>query len=79
MITNKEYQKILKNVDKQVKATNGHCYIKILKTKCQYCGRTPKQKGRCPAWLDHFFMLVEVELIKRKLVSKPIQPCDKRL
>lgn len=71
IITNQEYHEILKDVDKQVKTTNGHCYIKILKTRCQYCNRSPKQKGKCPAWLDHFFMLVEQEFIKRKLVAKP--------
>ena len=52
--------------DKRMKASNGHAYVTILKTRCMYCGRSPKQKGKCPQWFSSFLdrlteVLVEVE------------------
>jgi len=43
-----------KQADKRMKASNGHSYVTILKTRCQYCNRSPTQKGRCKAWFQTF-------------------------
>jgi hypothetical protein len=40
--------------DRMMKETEGHSYITILKTRCQSCGRSPKQKGVCRAWFTRF-------------------------
>lgn len=69
-MTHKEYKELLAKIDKQVKETNGHNYLTILKTKCQNCGRTQKQKGMCPAWLNYFMNLLEEEFMKLGIVSK---------
>lgn len=44
----------LAEADKRMKASDGHSYVTILKTRCQYCGRSPRQKGRCGAWFQTF-------------------------
>jgi len=50
-----KWDKMLKEVDTEIKETGGHIYEICLKTRCMYCGRSPKQKGKCPAWLNVFF------------------------
>lgn len=49
-----EWTALLQRADAAMKATNGHSYLTILKTRCQHCGRSPRQKGKCPAWLNTF-------------------------
>lgn len=51
---NEEWQKILLEADKRMKETEGHSYMTILKTRCQYCRRSPNQKGKCSAWFSTF-------------------------
>lgn len=50
----KEWNEICHEADKEMKESNGHSYMTILKTRCQYCGRSPKQKGKCPAWVNTY-------------------------
>jgi len=44
----------LAEADKRMKASDGHSYVTILKTRCLYCGRSPEQKGRCRSWFQTF-------------------------
>jgi hypothetical protein len=44
----------LAEADKRMKSSNGHSYVTILKTRCQYCGRSQSQKGRCSSWFRTF-------------------------
>ncbi len=46
--------KYLEEADERMKASNGHSFVTILKTRCQYCGRSKNQKGRCKAWFQTF-------------------------
>jgi hypothetical protein len=67
-ITYEKWNKLCKEVDEEVKADNGHQYVHMLKTRCQLCGRSSKQKGRCPGWLNSFMdkMYFKIEkLIKQ--------------
>lgn len=44
----------LKHADDQMKLSNGHSFVTMLKTRCQYCGRSPASMGRCPDWFKTF-------------------------
>lgn len=48
--------------DRRMKSSNGHSFVTILKTRCQYCGRSPAAKGKCSAWfqvfLDHLTIVI---------------------
>ena len=54
----KSLDRYLTEADTRMKSSDGHSYITLLKTRCQYCGRSPNQRGRCMAWfrtfIDHF-------------------------
>ena len=58
-----EYMEAVKKADKAMKESNGHSYETILKTRCIYCGRSPKQKGKCKNWIDTFVKCLYEELI----------------
>lgn len=45
-----EWDRVVARADELMKANQGHRYIRILKTRCQYCGRSPRQRGKCHAW-----------------------------
>ena len=49
-----EWIAMLQEADRRMKLTNGHSFVTILKTRCQYCGRSPKHSGRCGRWFDTF-------------------------
>ena len=53
-MTSDDLDKYLKEADARMKNSNGHSYVKILKTRCQYCGRSQNQKGKCNAWFQTF-------------------------
>jgi hypothetical protein len=55
---------LCQEADKETKANNGHEFMITLKTRCQNCGRSPKQKGRCPAWLNTYMHLLFRKLEK---------------
>jgi len=56
------WQELCQRADKRMKESNGHQFMTILKTRCQYCGRSPKQKGKCPAWLNTYMQRLYEEL-----------------
>jgi len=58
-----QWGEVLKKADILTKQNSGHSFIKILKTKCKYCGRTEKQKGSYSQWhLTFFDKILEVLL-----------------
>lgn len=67
-----EFEKALEMADSQMKENNGHSFITILKTRCVYCGKSPKVKTRCGAWFQTFIdnlktiMLNSEEMLKEK-------------
>lgn len=61
-ITREEYDDACKRADEKMKVNNGHSFITILKTRCQYCGRSPRAKGKCRGWFMTFINLLWYEL-----------------
>ena len=49
-----DLDKYLEEADVRMKASNGHTYVTTLKTRCQHCDRSPKQKGQCSSWFGTF-------------------------
>ena len=58
-LTFEEWEKIKIEADRRMKADNGHSFITILKTRCQYCGRSPRAKGTCGAWFQSFIQQLD--------------------
>ena len=51
--------------DRRMKETKGHTFIHILKTRCQYCGRSPAQaRGNCRGWFHTYRNNLMQELIR---------------
>jgi hypothetical protein len=61
-LTFEEYCRAVIAANSRMKEKNGHSFIHILKTRCQYCGRSPRQKGRCSGWFQTFVALLAGEL-----------------
>lgn len=59
-----QLDKYLAEADKRMKVQNGHSFVTILKTRCQYCGRSPDAKGRCRAWFQTFIDNYKAVLIE---------------
>lgn len=57
--------------DKKMKDSNGHSYVSILKTRCQNCGRSPKQKGKCSGWFTTFVNRLEGEYLNQEIAFSP--------
>lgn len=64
-MTQDELQACYEQADTRMKATDGHSYITVLKTRCQHCGRSPNQKGRCSGWFNSFIDNLTVVMIER--------------
>lgn len=67
----KDWKIILLEIDSEIKKDNGHLYIHMLKTRCQYCGRSPKQRGKCPFWFNNFLDALYARLLGKKIISQP--------
>jgi hypothetical protein len=59
-----EIRAAYERADASMKAKEGHSYLIILKTRCQYCGRSPNQKGKCKAWFQTFLDCLTTELME---------------
>ena len=62
-ITFDEWTHIKELADRRMKTSNGHSFVTILKTRCQYCGRSRHQQGRCRAWFQTFLFHVDTILL----------------
>ncbi len=61
-LTFAEYGQAVIAANSRMKVNNGHSFVHILKTRCQYCGRSPRMKGRCSQWFQTFVALLAGEL-----------------
>ena len=50
----KDWDRLCQEADQEMKASNGHKYMHILKTRCQLSGRLPNQIGKCSGWLNSY-------------------------
>lgn len=71
-----ELQALYERADARMKASNGHQYVTILKTRCQHCGRSPDQPGRCRGWFETFVSCLTMELIAAGIVRDADTPDD---
>ena len=63
--TIKELEEAFKVGDKRMKESHGHRYIHMLKTRCDFCNRSPKQKGQCNYWYKTLYTFAIEELLKK--------------
>lgn len=61
-LTAEQVQDAYKRADATMKEKRGHQYVTILKTRCQHCGRSPKQTGVCSGWFITYLDLLQQEL-----------------
>lgn len=61
-LTAEEWERAKVTADDRMKRDNGHCFVIILKTRCQFCGRSPKATGRCGQWFQTFLWHLDVIL-----------------
>lgn len=66
-LTWEQWEAAKRLADERTKANNGHSFVTILKTRCQFCGRSPKQKGRCGAWFQTFLSQLDTILLGQSL------------
>jgi hypothetical protein len=66
LMTFGEFQAMKAEADKRMKASNGHYFVTILKTRCQFCGRSPKARGLCGFWFQTFLFELDSLLLNWK-------------
>lgn len=49
-----DWKQMCVDADFEMKQSNGHQFVQVLKTRCTHCGRSPRAKGKCPAWMHTF-------------------------
>jgi len=69
-VTPDELDTALEEADKRMKASNGHQFMTILKTRCVHCGRSPKVKTRCGSWFQTFINNFKTILRERDFISE---------
>lgn len=62
-MSHEEWMQAKLTADQRMKANNGHSFVTILKTRCQFCGRSRKAKGRCGQWFQTFLWHLDVILM----------------
>lgn len=65
-LTMAEFQKAKVKADGIMKEHNGHAFMTILKTRCQFCGRSPKAKGKCGQWFQSFLYYLDYVLLNKE-------------
>ena len=63
-------EKALAIVDKNMKESNGHYYYHMLKTQCQFCGRSPRDKRRCGQWFQTFISRLKEVYLTPELLER---------
>lgn len=63
VLTADEWMLAKLTADQRMKASNGHSFETILKTRCIYCHRSPKAKGRCGAWFQTFLRQLDMVMM----------------
>lgn len=79
ILTFDEWQAAKRLADARMKANNGHSFITILKTRCQFCGRSRRAKGRCGAWFQTFLshldtILLNIDRERHELLARTPEP-----
>ena len=75
--TLEEWDKMLKIADEMMKASNGHEFETILKTRCIHCRRSPKVKTRCGGWFMTFIHKLELVMLNKESYLCPTKKKQK--
>ena len=68
-MTNQKFREYLNKADESIKATNGHYFVTILKTRCQHCNKRPGIKTRCGSWFQTFTIRLTEALMKDGIIK----------
>lgn len=71
VLTFDEWTRAKRLADQRMKASNGHLFITILKTRCHFCGRSPKVKGKCGRWFDTYLSQLDTILLNLERGERP--------
>lgn len=64
-MTMEQFKKAEVKADEILKESNGHSYEHMLKTRCQFCGKSPKDKRRCGQWFQTFLFRLDYVLLNK--------------
>ena len=54
LIGKERFDEACRDADIAMKESGGHVFEHILKSRCIWCGRSPRAKGRCRGWFNTF-------------------------
>lgn len=63
ILTWKQWEAAKVEADRMMKLNNGHSFVRILKTRCEFCGRSPSHRGTCSAWFQTFIQKLDTILL----------------
>jgi hypothetical protein len=66
-----EWKRATLRADALMKQNNGHSFMTILKTRCQYCGRSRNARGKCPAWASVLVSNILFVLMNKDIELSP--------
>lgn len=62
MIDKQTWDRLCVEADTKMKEDDGHTFVQMLKVRCIRCGRSPKQKGKCPYWLNRYMDILHTKV-----------------
>jgi hypothetical protein len=65
-----DWQTYQVEADKRMKAGNGHRFVTILKTRCEFCGKRPTVKTRCGGWFQSYLSHLADVLLEHGVIAK---------
>lgn len=70
-MTEDEYEYAVAQAEQENKYKAGHTFIlnTKMKTRCMFCGRSPRTRGRCKYWFQSFKLQLYKELCALKEFS----------
>ena len=62
-LTFEQWEKAKRLADERMKKSNGHSFVTILKTRCQFCGRSLRVTTRCGGWFQTFIFQLDTIML----------------
>lgn len=62
LLSKEEFDAACIRADETTKENNGHQFETILKTRCIWCRRSPRARGRCSSWFATFLYQLSGEV-----------------
>jgi hypothetical protein len=63
-MTPEEYEYAISQAEQEIKHKDGHTFAlnTRMKTRCIYCGRSPRTRGKCKDWFQSFKLQLYKEI-----------------